>query len=195
VVAGTAEEVATAVAEPRGEVTVVISGHPAPDRGTGALDPRGVVDAAAAEGLSHRSIAGLLRAGGLTRREAYDLAGSPDVASDEGLLQLELALARRDSSLSDVPLAKLLHPDFAEFGASGREWDRASVTELLATDQPRRVDITDFRVSPLGPGARLATFRAVEPDIDRQTLRSSLWLAHEGRWRLRFHHGTLVSRA
>jgi 16S rRNA (cytidine1402-2'-O)-methyltransferase len=196
VVAGWPSEIGEAMQEARGELTVVISGLVAPERASGALDARAVAQAAAGEGLSHRSVANLLRAGGLSRRQAYDLAGAADQEPHDGeLRRVELALARRDPSLSDVPLAELLHPDFAELGASGRAWDRDSVIEMLATDEPRRVEIKDFRIAPVGPGAMLATYRAREPDLDRETLRSSLWLAHEGRWRLRFHHGTQVSGA
>jgi 16S rRNA (cytidine1402-2'-O)-methyltransferase len=78
VVAGRPAEVAEAVPEPRGELTVMISGLVAPERASGALDARAVAEAAAAEGLSHRSIANMLRAGGLARREAYRLAATSE---------------------------------------------------------------------------------------------------------------------
>ncbi len=78
VVTGTPDEVAVAMPEPRGELTVVISGLAAPERASGVLDARAVAEAAAGEGLSHRTIANLLRAGGLARREAYELAGTAD---------------------------------------------------------------------------------------------------------------------
>jgi 16S rRNA (cytidine1402-2'-O)-methyltransferase len=75
VLAGTPDEVAAALGQPRGEFTVVISGLvPVADAGAG-LDPVALADAAAASGLSHRSVADLLRAGGMGRREAYELAG------------------------------------------------------------------------------------------------------------------------
>jgi 16S rRNA (cytidine1402-2'-O)-methyltransferase len=76
VTAGTPREVAADMGEPRGELTVVIGGV-APAQAASGLDARAVARAAAREGLSHRTITNLLRAGGLGRREAYDLAGSP----------------------------------------------------------------------------------------------------------------------
>jgi 16S rRNA (cytidine1402-2'-O)-methyltransferase len=85
VLVGTAPDIAARTPEPRGEFTVVISGLTGPERNPGALDATAVAGAAAGEGLSHRSIANLLRAGGLGRREAYDLAGSAaDESAGEG---------------------------------------------------------------------------------------------------------------
>ena len=72
--AGTSPEVLARLGEPRGEFTIVVSGiAPPADVGPG-LDPVAVAAAAAAAGLSHRSVADLLRAGGMGRREAYEVA-------------------------------------------------------------------------------------------------------------------------
>jgi 16S rRNA (cytidine1402-2'-O)-methyltransferase len=81
VVTGTPQEVAAAMPERRGELTIVISGLAPAEGGTAGLDPRGLAAAAAAEGLSRRTMANLLRAGGLSRRDAYELAGSVDVGA------------------------------------------------------------------------------------------------------------------
>ncbi len=76
VVTGTPRQVAARMQRPRGEFTIVIAGlAAAADAGAG-LDPRGVAEQAARDGLSHRTVANLLRGGGLSRREAYDIADS-----------------------------------------------------------------------------------------------------------------------
>jgi 16S rRNA (cytidine1402-2'-O)-methyltransferase len=80
---GTPREVAAAMPEPRGEYTVVIAGLAPSEAGERGLDAPAVVRAARREGLSRRSIANLLRAGGLPRREAYELAGSVDAAPED----------------------------------------------------------------------------------------------------------------
>ncbi len=80
---GTPKDVAVAIPEPRGEFTVVVSGMPPLDGGVAGLDAHGVARAATGEGLSHRTIVNLLRAGGLARREAYEIAGSAREAPDE----------------------------------------------------------------------------------------------------------------
>jgi 16S rRNA (cytidine1402-2'-O)-methyltransferase len=79
VVVGSPAEVASRIAEPRGEYVLVLSGIVAPG-GSGTarpgLEPEAVARAAAEQGLSRRSVADLLRAVGMARREAYDLAGA-----------------------------------------------------------------------------------------------------------------------
>ena len=69
-VVGTPAEVAAALAVPRGEFTLVISGlvAPVPDAGP---DLGAITAAARRGGLSDRAVADLLRAVGVPRREAY----------------------------------------------------------------------------------------------------------------------------
>jgi 16S rRNA (cytidine1402-2'-O)-methyltransferase len=69
-VVGTPAEVASVLAAPRGEFTLVISGLevPAPDA---RVDLAAITAAARDAGLSDRSTADLLRAAGVPRREAY----------------------------------------------------------------------------------------------------------------------------
>lgn len=69
-VVGTPLEVASVLAAPRGEFTLVISGLevPAPDAG---VDLAAITAAARDAGLSDRTTADLLRAAGVPRREAY----------------------------------------------------------------------------------------------------------------------------
>jgi len=69
-VVGTPAEVAAALAVPRGEFTLVISGlvAPVPDAGP---DLEAITAAARRGGLSDRAVADLLRAVGVPRREAY----------------------------------------------------------------------------------------------------------------------------
>jgi hypothetical protein len=86
----------------------------------------------------------------------------------------------------------LLHPDFVEFGASGRIWDGKAIAEALvaesATPQPRAVDMAPVS---LGVDAVLLTYRI--DDAERPSLRSSVWLRSDvGEWLLRFHQGTLT---
>jgi 16S rRNA (cytidine1402-2'-O)-methyltransferase len=80
-VVGTPAEVAAALAVPRGEFTLVISGlvAPVPDAGP---DLRAITAAARRAGMSDRAVADLLRAVGVPRREAYrsaQAAGKPPV--------------------------------------------------------------------------------------------------------------------
>jgi 16S rRNA (cytidine1402-2'-O)-methyltransferase len=82
VLVGTPAEVRAARTEPRGEVTLVLSRIPRPEPAA-ALDLNALVGAAAAAGLSPRSIVELLRAAGVPRRQAYRAAQSSAAVSDD----------------------------------------------------------------------------------------------------------------
>ncbi|MEU0452895.1 MULTISPECIES: DUF4440 domain-containing protein [unclassified Streptomyces] len=103
----------------------------------------------------------------------------------------ELALLDPEIRRSPERVAALLHPDFHEFGASGRHWDRAGIIALLAT-------ATD----PDGTPAVASGMRGVQlaPDLIHLTYdterdgsrahRSSLWRRTHGAWLLYFHQAT-----
>jgi 16S rRNA (cytidine1402-2'-O)-methyltransferase len=70
VLVGTPAEVLARLVDPRGELTLVISGVPRPDAAE-ALDVAALVDAAQHAGLTSRTTVELLRAIGVPRRVAY----------------------------------------------------------------------------------------------------------------------------
>ncbi|MEO6060209.1 MAG: 16S rRNA (cytidine(1402)-2'-O)-methyltransferase [Candidatus Limnocylindria bacterium] len=71
VLTGTPAEVASALTEPRGEFTVVISGIVASDAAGVPVNTAALLAAAGAAGLTTRTTVELLRASGLSRRDAY----------------------------------------------------------------------------------------------------------------------------
>lgn len=73
VLVGTPAEVRARLTEPRGELTLVISGIPAAEVAT-RLDVNAMVEAGNRAGLAPRTIVELLRASGVPRREAYRAA-------------------------------------------------------------------------------------------------------------------------
>jgi ribonuclease HI len=82
----------------------------------------------------------------------------------------------------------LLHPDFIEYGASGKVWTRAEITAALESDPGVSGDGTDFCPVALADDVVLLTYR-----IAGRTgaLRSSVWVRDTSAgWRLRFHQGT-----
>jgi hypothetical protein len=102
----------------------------------------------------------------------------------EGELRLLDPATRADPELS----RPLLHPDFTEFGASGRIWDRESVVAAMAADPGDPATAEEMRGFRLAPEVVLLTYRISRPD--RASLRSSIWTVHEGYWVLVFHQGT-----
>jgi len=124
---------------------------------------------------------------GDTRGTERAAGGSgPDAAVEGELLLLDPAV-RRDPERA----AALLHPDFHEFGASGRVWDRATVLALLAgePEQADPVKVSGMRAVQLAPDVVHLTY---DTDADgRRAHRSSLWRRTGTGWRLYFHQGTL----
>ncbi|WP_431277469.1 RNase H family protein [Leifsonia poae] len=91
---------------------------------------------------------------------------------------------RADSSR----VAAILHPEFEEIGRSGRLWGRDDIVQALATEDSAAVDLDVLGTERLTSETILLTSRTT--DARGSSLRSSLWLRVNGRWRLRFHQGT-----
>ncbi|MFB8244535.1 DUF4440 domain-containing protein [Streptomyces sp. NPDC055952] len=102
----------------------------------------------------------------------------------------ELALLDPRTGRSPERVEALLHPDFHEFGASGRHWDRAGIIALLT-----EADAGDRPAATTGMrGVRLApdlVHLVYDTELDgRLAHRSSLWRRTDGAWRLYFHQAT-----
>lgn len=125
--------------------------------------------------------------------------------SDEDLCEVvcrELQLLEPECRSRPAAVLALLHPDFLEFGASGRRWDAASIAELLAQENsavasrgsdpaPVASRVSDLVPVRLAGDVVLLTYTAHRPE--RVSLRSSVWVRHpEQGWVLRFAQGTTV---
>lgn len=88
----------------------------------------------------------------------------------------------------------LLHPEFVEFGSSGRIWNAESIVESIASEQtPIEITASDLKAIHLDPGIILLTFRT--DNAGRSCLRSSIWVqTDENQWLLRFHQGTVIPK-
>lgn len=121
-----------------------------------------------------------------------------DPALSSALKAELLALEERllDPAVRAVPaeVRALLAPEFVEFGASGRVFNRDGILAMLAAE-PRRVALQarGFKVRLLAPGAALTTWRVTRDD-GIETLRSSVWQQQAGQWLMVFHQGTLAAR-
>ena len=117
----------------------------------------------------------------------------PDHANDPALLnhlrQLEETLVRPEVRSSPERVGALLHPQFTEFGSSGRIFDRAAILAEIASETHFALpSIEDLRLQGSGPDWALINYRAVSPAAS--TLRSSLWVRSGDRWQMLFHQGT-----
>ena len=80
VLVGTPAEVAAALREPRGELTLVVSGLAVSAERAQPFDVLALVGAAIGAGLAPRTIVELLRAAGIARREAYRAVPTADAS-------------------------------------------------------------------------------------------------------------------
>jgi hypothetical protein len=126
----------------------------------------------------------------------------PDTAALDALTALTAQLRQLEDSILDpavradpARMRALLAPEFMEFGASGRVFDRDGIIAVLAAE-PARVarQARGFKARLVAPGAALTTWR-VQRDDGIETLRSSVWQQQaDGRWLMVFHQGTLAAR-
>ncbi|MER5460964.1 MULTISPECIES: nuclear transport factor 2 family protein [unclassified Streptomyces] len=110
-----------------------------------------------------------------------------------GAMEAELRLLDPIVRSSPQLLAELFHPDYQEFGTSGRLWDRASIlATLMARDvpAPRPITTSQMKGVQLAPDVVHLTFTTQSGA--HRAHRSSLWRLTSGKWLLYFHQGTRV---
>ncbi len=109
----------------------------------------------------------------------------------EELRRLEESLWRPGTRFDREHMERVLADDFVEFGRSGRAWTREEIMGMTAEEIPVQLPLPRFAAHPVAPGVALVTYLSV---VTRSTVdianRSSLWVRHGDRWRLRFHQGT-----
>ncbi|GAA5011808.1 nuclear transport factor 2 family protein [Streptomyces siamensis] len=116
-------------------------------------------------------------------------------AAVEAAIEGELRLLDPAIRRSPERLGALLHPEFHEFGSSGRLWDRASIiAELTAVPGAGTRPMTASRMRGVQLAADLVhlTFDT-EGHNGRRAHRSSLWRRSVDGWLLYFHQGTPFS--
>jgi hypothetical protein len=99
-------------------------------------------------------------------------------------LEKELTLRNRER------MEMLLHPDFVEFGRSGTQYTRGDVLGKFADIALPSIQYRTFDVAILSDGVALLTYISADPEGNRKTLRSSVWVRTELGWQIRFHQGT-----
>jgi len=111
------------------------------------------------------------------------------------LQKLETELHQLETRRNASRLEELLHPDFEEFGRSGRAYSRQEVVEEFSdVTEYSPVVAENFKVALIGKDAALLTYTSAHAgpsgDLHRHTLRSSIWLRGAQGWQMRFHQGT-----
>ena len=125
--------------------------------------------------------------------------------SKRGVLALVLRLEREllgpETRGDAARMHSLLAEEFCEVGSSGRVFGREEIVALLQKEPAGRFLMEDAVAAFVAESVILVTYRAVRVSEREQgagesraeSLRSSLWVLREGRWRMLFHQGTLAS--
>ena len=113
----------------------------------------------------------------------------------EELRKLETELHRAETRRNAARLSELLHPEFSEFGRSGRRYSREEILAEFSTGKASpQIVSTDFSVAQIGEGLALVTYTSAHKSesgrLHRKSLRSSLWVRSDAGWQMRFHQGT-----
>ncbi|MDQ1025327.1 hypothetical protein QF035_002909 [Streptomyces umbrinus] len=112
----------------------------------------------------------------------------------EAAIEGELRLLDPEIRRSPELLGALLHPDFHEFGVSGRHWDRASIIDALAAaKEPGTGPGITSRVTGVELAPDLVHLTFDTEHNGRHAHRSSLWRRTGEEWLLYFHQGTPFS--
>jgi len=112
----------------------------------------------------------------------------------DAVLELERRLLTPSVRRSASAVSALLHPDFHEFGASGRHWSRQGIIAALASEPPDSTapTVTDMTAVRLADSLIQVTYKTERPN--RVAWRSSLWRKEtDGTWLAYFHQATVVS--
>lgn len=123
-------------------------------------------------------------------------ASQPD-EDVQRVIGLELQLLQPQVRASAGELEKLLHPDFYEFGASGRKWDRSETILALTRERPSADDapVTAAEITGIRLADDVVHVTYLSRRDQRFTHRSSIWLRTGAGWRLYFHQGTVTESA
>jgi len=118
----------------------------------------------------------------------------PDTEDLAEAMRLERVLHDPAVRADPERLVGLLHAEFAEFGASGRRWDRPSIIDSLGEEDGERdgatIHVQDMAARAIAPAAILVTYEAERRG--RRSLRSSIWVWTAGGWSVLFHQGTVI---
>ncbi len=120
--------------------------------------------------------------------DACRSTGSAGERDLQQVVERELALLSPEVRRDADAVRSLLHPDFVEYGASGRVWDRVSVATATG-GSPEGITASDLQPRRVGSDVVLLTYRSQASG--RRTLRSSVWVRDpQAGWLLLFHQGT-----
>ena len=111
------------------------------------------------------------------------------------LQRLECELHTLKNRRDKVFLEAILHPEFVEFGRSGRVYSRQEIIdEFQSVRELSQINTSNFSIQKLGQDVFLLTYLSSHSGDNgqqcRHTLRTSVWQVSASGPQLRFHQGT-----
>ncbi|TFI45618.1 nuclear transport factor 2 family protein [Rhodococcus sp. 1R11] len=104
------------------------------------------------------------------------------------VLELERELQTAHCRCDTKRLTDLLAEDFTEVGASGAVWDKASILDLLGTEDS--VEIEVLELSGRAISADFVLVHWISQTSGKRARRTSLWRRTTSGWELIHHQGT-----
>ncbi|HEY3464295.1 MAG TPA: DUF4440 domain-containing protein [Amycolatopsis sp.] len=96
---------------------------------------------------------------------------------------------RYDCRTDAARFARVLAPDFHEFGTSGREFGRAEALRIVAASDDEPIEVRDIRGTLVADGVVMVKYTSEH--AGRRSHRTSLWRRDpDGTWRIFHHQGT-----
>jgi hypothetical protein len=110
------------------------------------------------------------------------------------VIERELWLLQPQVRAAPGEVAALLHPQFCEFGVSGRRWTQSDMITALGAEEPGGEEplITATEITGTRLAADVIHLTYVSQRGGRSARRSSIWLRTPDGWRVYFHQGTLI---
>lgn len=112
----------------------------------------------------------------------------------QALLRLEDLYHAASPAATPEAFEQVVAPDFWEFGASGRRFERAFCLEVLTRRGPTPPahgwQVRSAELRRVGADHCLLVYTLDQPG--RTTVRSTLWRRAGERWQAVFHQGTVV---
>lgn len=116
--------------------------------------------------------------------------------------KLEVFLLKYEKDLLDPDYCKDINnlndriaKDFMEYGQSGTIYHRDEMIHLLQSKKDTRVSIENFTIKYFSKYVAVAHYTAIRKgETTQSSLRTSIWIKEDDRWKLFFHQGTEIQR-
>ncbi len=109
----------------------------------------------------------------------------------QNLVHLEESLWKEDTRFDTAYMENILHPEFFEFGRSGRIYERVNTIYVPREPINAIFPLRNLQIHIISDDVVLITYLShVQYESLEMGNRSSLWVRVGSDWKLRFHQGT-----